>query len=81
MLRDFGLLESAVLRPQATALLHSLARNHHFVDGNKRTAWAATAVFYQINRWNGLTMKTRQMATDGTTGHNQAVTTCPGAGR
>ncbi|OBJ86497.1 type II toxin-antitoxin system death-on-curing family toxin [Mycobacterium asiaticum] len=64
MLRDFGLLESAVLRPQATAfgddayptihekaaaLLHSLARNHPFVDGNKRTAWAATAVFYQVN--------------------------------
>jgi death-on-curing protein len=64
MLRDFGLLESAVLRPQATtfsedayptlhekaaALLHSLARNHPFVDGNKRTAWAATAVFYEIN--------------------------------
>ena len=24
-------------------------RNHPFVDGNKRTAWAATAVFYQIN--------------------------------
>ncbi|WP_155769446.1 Fic family protein [Mycobacterium asiaticum] len=49
-----GLLESAVLRPQATtfgddayptthekaaALLHSLTRNHPFVDGNKRTAW------------------------------------------
>jgi death-on-curing protein len=63
-LRDFGLLESAVLRPQATvfgedaypsihekaaALLHSLARNHPFVDGNKRTAWAATSVFYQAN--------------------------------
>jgi death-on-curing protein len=63
-LRDFGLLESAVLRPQATAfgedaypsihekagaLLHSLARNHPFLDGNKRTAWAATSVFYQAN--------------------------------
>jgi len=63
-LRDFGLLESAVLRPQATvfgddaypsihekaaALLHSLARNHPFVDGNKRTAWAATSVFYRAN--------------------------------
>ncbi len=56
--------EAAVLRPQSTAfgddaypslheksgaLLHSLARNHPFVDGNKRTAWAATAVFYQLN--------------------------------
>jgi death-on-curing protein len=64
MLRDLGLLESALLRPQATAfgedayptlhekaaaLLYSLTRNHPFVDGNKRTAWAATAVFYQIN--------------------------------
>jgi death-on-curing protein len=63
-LRDFGLLESAVLRPQATAfgddayptlhekvaaLLHSLARNHPFVDGNKRTAWAAAEVFYMMN--------------------------------
>lgn len=61
---DFALLESAVLRPQATAfgedayatlhekaaaLLHSLACNHPFVDGNKRTALAATAVFYQLN--------------------------------
>ena len=56
--------ESAVLRPHATAfgqdaypsihekaaaLLHSLVRNHPFVDGNKRTAWAATSVFYQAN--------------------------------
>jgi death on curing protein len=64
MLRDFGLLESAILRPQSTAfgadaypslhekagaLLHSLARNHPFVDGNKRTAWAATWVFYELN--------------------------------
>jgi len=58
MLRDFGLLDSAVMRPQASAfgddayptihekaaaLLHGLARNHPFVDGNKRTAWAATS--------------------------------------
>ena len=64
MLRDFGLLESAVMRPQSSAfgddayptihekagaLLHALARNHPFVDGNKRTAWAATHVFYLIN--------------------------------
>ncbi|OBG75340.1 MULTISPECIES: type II toxin-antitoxin system death-on-curing family toxin [unclassified Mycobacterium] len=63
-LRDFGLLEAAVMRPQATAfgddaypslhekaaaLLHSLARNHPFVDGNKRTGWAAVTVFYRIN--------------------------------
>lgn len=67
MLRDFGLLESAVLRPQssafegdaypsihekAAALLHGLTRNHPFVDGNKRTAWAATSVFYLLNGYS-----------------------------
>ncbi|KAA1243228.1 type II toxin-antitoxin system death-on-curing family toxin [Mycobacterium simiae] len=63
-LRDFGLLDAAVLRPQtsafgedafptihekAAALLHGLARNHPFVTGNKRTAWVATAMFYAVN--------------------------------
>lgn len=63
-LRDFGLLDSATTRPQMTvlgedayptvhekaaAMLHSLARNHPFIDGNKRTAWAATEVFYMMN--------------------------------
>lgn len=63
-LRDFGLLDSAVMRPQssafgedafpsihekAAALLHGLARNHPFVDGNKRTAWACVSTFYMIN--------------------------------
>jgi death-on-curing protein len=62
--RDAGLLESAVARPQATAfgadaypdldgkaaaLLHSLARNHALVDGNKRLALAALIVFYGVN--------------------------------
>jgi len=62
--RDAGLLESALARPQTTlfgadayptlhekagALLHSLAGNHALVDGNKRLAWAATAVFLGIN--------------------------------
>lgn len=37
------------LHEKAAALLLGLARNHPFVDGNKRTAWAATSVFYQIN--------------------------------
>jgi death on curing protein len=61
---DYGLLDSAVARPGATvfgidaypdlftkaaALLQSLARNHAFVDGNKRTAWAATWTFLGIN--------------------------------
>jgi death on curing protein len=66
-LRDFGLLDSAATRPQATvlgddayptihekaaSLLHSLARNHPFIDGNKRTAWASTQVFYMINGYD-----------------------------
>ena len=64
--RDYGLLESALARPQASvfgsdayptihakaaALLHSLARNHALVDGNKRLAWAATEVFLAVNGW------------------------------
>jgi death-on-curing protein len=62
--RDAGLLESASARPQSTAfgddaypsihgkaaaLLHSLARNHPLVDGNKRLALAATIAFYGMN--------------------------------
>lgn len=63
-IRDFGLLESAAYRPQTTvngedayqtlvekaaALLHSLARNHSLVDGNKRLAWSATRTFLILN--------------------------------
>jgi death-on-curing protein len=62
--RDYGLLESALARPQASALgddaypdlehkaaalLHSVARNHALVDGNKRLALAATIAFLGIN--------------------------------
>ena len=57
--RDLGLLESALVRPQtgyydtlsmqAAALLQSLCRNHCFVDGNKRVAFASTAIFLRIN--------------------------------
>jgi death-on-curing protein len=62
--RDYGLLESALARPAATvfgvdayptahgkaaALLHSLCSNYALVDGNKRLAWAAAAVFLWIN--------------------------------
>lgn len=62
--RDVGLLESAVARPQATfegedlypdlwskaaALMQSLIQNHPFVDGNKRTALAATGIFLELN--------------------------------
>ena len=58
-IRDAGLLESALFRPQtghyaslideASALWESLSQNHPFVDGNKRTAFAATYVFLLIN--------------------------------
>jgi death-on-curing protein len=57
--RDMGLLESALIRPQtgyyetlsmqAAALLQSLCQNHCFVDGNKRVAFAATAIFLRMN--------------------------------
>ena len=57
--RDLGLLESALARPrsgyyaslseQAAALMQSLAGNHAFVDGNKRMAFALSAVFLDVN--------------------------------
>ena len=57
--RDLGLIESALLRPQtgyyadlveeAAALWESLAMNHGFVDGNKRVAYACVELFLQIN--------------------------------
>jgi death-on-curing protein len=62
--RDYGLLEAALTRPQATAfgkdaypsldekaaaLLHSLARNHALIDGNKRLALAAAIAFSGLN--------------------------------
>lgn len=34
---------------KAAALLHSLARNHALIDGNKRLALAATIAFYGVN--------------------------------
>ena len=63
-IRDIGLLESAAARPQTTvygkdayktfpvkaaALMHSLARNHCLVDGNKRLAWVGTRTFCLLN--------------------------------
>lgn len=57
--RDLGLVESAIHRPksgyyetlsiQAAALLHSFALNHAFIDGNKRMAFSAAAVFLSAN--------------------------------
>ena len=57
--RDQGLLEAALYRPQtgyyadlieeAAALWESLSQNDPFIDGNKRTAFAATYTFLAIN--------------------------------
>ena len=58
-LRDLGALESALIRPQmgyydgliaeTAALMESLAVNHPFTDGNKRTALGATDTFLRLN--------------------------------
>jgi death-on-curing protein len=63
-IRDVGLLASAIARPQmsafgqdayptlsdkAAALMHSLARNHCLVDGNKRLAWVCARLFCALN--------------------------------
>lgn len=62
--RDIGLLDSAVHRPlasfdgndlyptvleKAAAILHSLLKNHPFVDGNKRTALSSAGIFLKLN--------------------------------
>ena len=62
--RDLGLLDSAVHRPQteligyeaypsldekAAVLLESIVSNHPLVDGNKRRAWLSVVVFYGLN--------------------------------
>jgi len=63
--RDQGALESAAARPQMTfagkdlypdiwtkaaVLCHSLCKNHPFIDGNKRTAFASMDIFLRLNR-------------------------------
>lgn len=63
-IRDLGLIQSAIARPQATfaredlyptlidkaaALFHSLIFNHAFTDGNKRTSLTSTARFLYLN--------------------------------
>lgn len=63
-LRDEGLLESALMRAPnlaayeqpdhaalAAAYAHGLAKNHPFVDGNKRAAFLAAGVFLGLNGW------------------------------
>jgi death on curing protein len=62
--RDMGLLESALAQPsvtfggellhptiasQAAAYLYHLAKNHPFIDGNKRTAFAVAEAFLNVN--------------------------------
>lgn len=69
-LRDAGLLEAALFRPQtgyyadlieeAAALWESLAQNHAFIDGNKRIAFAATYAFLAIN---GVTLRAEANST------------------
>jgi len=69
--RDEGLLESALAQPQATfdgqflhstiyqqaaAYLYHLAKNHPFVDGNKRTAFAAMDTFLRLNGYRSTLM-------------------------
>ena len=61
-IRDMGLLESALARPQnlaaygdpdlanmAAAYAFGIARNHPFLDGNKRTSYVVTLVFLRLN--------------------------------
>lgn len=60
--RDGGLLEAALYRPQtgyyrdlveeAAALWESLSQNHPFIDGNKRVAFAVTYTFLAVNGLN-----------------------------
>ena len=65
-IRDLGLLESALQRPQASfmgvdlyatlfdkaaALIHSILLNHPFLDGNKRTATVSVARFLYVNEF------------------------------
>ena len=63
--RDMGAIESAIARPQhlaaygspdvaelAAAYAFGIAKNHGFVDGNKRTAWGTANIFIEKNRCN-----------------------------
>ena len=64
VIRDLGLVESALARPQASAfgmdayeslhlkaaaLMESVARNHALIDGDKRLAWVATRLLLELN--------------------------------
>lgn len=75
-IRDIGLIESAVYRPQATfdgkdlyegifdkaaALLQSLLKNHPFVDGNKRTALTSAGLFLRLNGYKLINAKKEEV--------------------
>ena len=62
--RDPGVIESALARPQhlatyatpdaadlATAHAFGIAKNHGFIDGNKRAAWVTARLFLADNGW------------------------------
>lgn len=66
-IRDLALLQSAVARPMATfnnhalypdlfskaaSLMHSIIKNHPFIDGNKRTAIASASIFLMRNNYS-----------------------------
>ena len=74
--RDLGLVESAVYRPQATfdgkdlyidifdkaaALLQSLLKNHPFIDGNKRTALTSAGLFLRLNGYKLINAKIEEV--------------------
>ena len=76
LVRDLGLLGSAITRPRTTlsgadiypdliskaaAMLQSLINNHALVDGNKRLAWLSVAVFLQINEVSVLNIASRDV--------------------
>lgn len=74
--RDSGLLESALQRPQnkaayetpdlfelAAAYAYGIARNHPFIDGNKRTALVASRTFLLINGYQITAPKEDRLAT------------------
>ena len=65
-MRDEGLLDSALARPQhllnyeadttlaklAAAYVYGIARNHPFTDGNKRAAFLTLGIFLPLNGWS-----------------------------
>ena len=69
--RNVGLLESALARPEhlaaygepdfaelAASYGYGIARNHPFIDGNKRTAFVAALLFLAFNRYSLLASDT-----------------------